>query len=208
MIDKAWRAVTPLTIHSCFKKSGFPSPNLVDMDDTLTEFNAEPSLWEALPEQDLTFDDYVLVDTDIAVWGALSDAEIVALDHNNTESDEDESEELTPVTLLEAKVSLNKLRNFSLQNLCDEDILQASFVLEKSIDKIFQLCQCRLRKSVIVVTSIPQGAASVQATVSDTFLQYQIEEQVGKRISLVQAPFCSEGLRQIFLHFNPAAYIF
>ncbi|GFS95470.1 tigger transposable element-derived protein 6 [Trichonephila clavipes] len=23
MIDKAWRAVTPLTIHSCFKKSGF-----------------------------------------------------------------------------------------------------------------------------------------------------------------------------------------
>ncbi|GFV30109.1 hypothetical protein TNCV_2421421 [Trichonephila clavipes] len=56
MIDKAWRAVTPLTIHSYFKKSGFPSPNLVDVDDTLTEFNAEPSLWEALPEQDLTFE--------------------------------------------------------------------------------------------------------------------------------------------------------
>ncbi|GFW95760.1 uncharacterized protein TNCV_19911 [Trichonephila clavipes] len=37
-----------------------------------------PSLWEALPEQDLTFDDDVLVDTDIAVWGALSDTEIVA----------------------------------------------------------------------------------------------------------------------------------
>ncbi|GFU94284.1 hypothetical protein TNCV_2042831, partial [Trichonephila clavipes] len=87
---------------------GFPSPNLVDVDDTLTEFNAEPSLWEALPEQDLTFDDYVLVDTDIAVWGVLSDAEIVALDYNNTESDEDELEELTPVTLSEAKVSLNK----------------------------------------------------------------------------------------------------
>ncbi|GFU80378.1 inhibitor of nuclear factor kappa-B kinase subunit alpha [Trichonephila clavipes] len=68
MIDKAWRAVTPLTIHCCFKKSGFPSPNLVDVDDTLTEFNAEPSLWEALPEQDLTFDDYVLFDMDIAVW--------------------------------------------------------------------------------------------------------------------------------------------
>ncbi|GFV10536.1 hypothetical protein TNCV_2584301 [Trichonephila clavipes] len=79
---------------------GFPSPNLVDVDDTLTEFNAEQSLWEALPEQDLTFDDYALFDTDIAVWGALSDAEIVALDYNNTESDEDESEELTPVTLV------------------------------------------------------------------------------------------------------------
>ncbi|GFW89172.1 hypothetical protein TNCV_2686051 [Trichonephila clavipes] len=99
MIDKAWRAVAPLKIHSCFKKSGFPSPNLVDVDNTLTEFNAESSLWEALPEQDLTFDDYVLVETDIAVWGALSDAEIVVLDHNNTESDEEESEELIPVTL-------------------------------------------------------------------------------------------------------------
>ncbi|GFX11738.1 uncharacterized protein TNCV_4340831 [Trichonephila clavipes] len=79
-----------------------PSPNLVDVDNTLTEFNAEPSLWEDLPEQDMTFDDYVLVDTDIAVWGALSDAEIVALDHNNTESDDGDSEELTPLTLLEA----------------------------------------------------------------------------------------------------------
>ncbi|GFV98178.1 tigger transposable element-derived protein 6 [Trichonephila clavipes] len=136
MIDKSWRAVTPLTIHSCFKKSAFPSPDLFDVDDALTESNAEPSLWEALSEQDLTFDDYVLVDTDIAVWGALSDAEIVALDHNNTESDEDESEELTPVILSEAEVSLNKLRNFFLQNHVDADILQASFVLEKSIDKV------------------------------------------------------------------------
>ncbi|GFW07517.1 hypothetical protein TNCV_3916501 [Trichonephila clavipes] len=66
---------------------------------------------------------------DIAVWGALSDAEIVALDHNNKESDEDKSEELTLVSLSEAKVSLNKLRNFSLQSHVDADILQASFVL-------------------------------------------------------------------------------
>ncbi|GFU72385.1 hypothetical protein TNCV_933361 [Trichonephila clavipes] len=73
-------------------------------------------------KQDLTFDDNVFVDTDVAVWGALSDAEIVALDHNNTESDDDESEELTPVTLSEAKVSLNKLRYFFLQNHVDVDI--------------------------------------------------------------------------------------
>ncbi|GFV23338.1 tigger transposable element-derived protein 6 [Trichonephila clavipes] len=72
LIDKAWRAVTPLTIHSCFKKSGFPSPNLVDVDDTLTEFIAEPSLKETLTKQDLTFDDYVLVDMDIGVWGYLT----------------------------------------------------------------------------------------------------------------------------------------
>ncbi|GFY08540.1 uncharacterized protein TNCV_809731 [Trichonephila clavipes] len=100
MIDKAWRAVTPLTIHSCFKRSGFQSPNLVDVDDTLTEFNAGPSLWK--------------------------------------ESDEDESEEL------------HKLRNFFLQNHVDVDILQASFVEEKSIDKhkekIFSASSSRVRK--------------------------------------------------------------
>ncbi|GFT93234.1 hypothetical protein TNCV_2220001 [Trichonephila clavipes] len=133
MIDKAWRAIT---IHSWFKKSGFPSTNLVDVDETLTEFNAESSLWEALPEPDLTFDDYVLVVTYIAVWGALSDADIVALDYNNTENYEDESEELTSVTLSEAKVSLNTLHNFFLQNHVDAVILQTSFVLEKFIDKV------------------------------------------------------------------------
>ncbi|GFS96180.1 hypothetical protein TNCV_1141511 [Trichonephila clavipes] len=51
----------------------------------------------ALKQQDLILDDYVLVDTDIALWGALSDAEIVALEYNNTENDDDESEELTLV---------------------------------------------------------------------------------------------------------------
>ncbi|GFQ64078.1 hypothetical protein TNCT_224441 [Trichonephila clavata] len=69
MIDKSWRAVTPLTIHSCFKKSGFPTQNLVDVDDTLTEFNVE--LWEALPEPDLTFDDYVLGLTRTLLYGEL-----------------------------------------------------------------------------------------------------------------------------------------
>ncbi|GFR11200.1 hypothetical protein TNCT_514651 [Trichonephila clavata] len=58
MIDKAWRAVTLLTIHHCFKKSGFPASNLVDVHDTLTECNAEPSLWAALPGQDLMFAEY------------------------------------------------------------------------------------------------------------------------------------------------------
>ncbi|GFT03830.1 uncharacterized protein TNCV_3608451 [Trichonephila clavipes] len=70
--------------------------------------------------------------------GAQSDAEIVALDHNNTESDEDEWEELTPVTLSKAKVSLNKLRNLFLQNHVDADILQASFVLENLLTNCFQ----------------------------------------------------------------------
>ncbi|GFT77106.1 hypothetical protein TNCV_1099781 [Trichonephila clavipes] len=71
-------------------------------------------------------DNYVQVDTTITIWRALS----VALDHNNSESDEDESEKLTPITLTQAKEPLNKLRNF--QNHVDVDVFQASFILQKS----------------------------------------------------------------------------
>ncbi|GFS56450.1 hypothetical protein TNCV_4302741 [Trichonephila clavipes] len=69
MIDKAWRAATPLTIHNCFKKSGFPTLNLDDVHNTLMECHTEPPLWEALPVQALTFDIYMQVDMNIAVWG-------------------------------------------------------------------------------------------------------------------------------------------
>ncbi|GFU92452.1 tigger transposable element-derived protein 6 [Trichonephila clavipes] len=94
MIDKAWRAVTPLTITAILKSQA--SPRRIWLRWTIHSLNLmlnHSFFWEALPEQDLTFDDYVLVDMDIAVWGALYDAEIVALDRNNTESDEDEYEE-------------------------------------------------------------------------------------------------------------------
>ncbi|GFV23806.1 hypothetical protein TNCV_960001 [Trichonephila clavipes] len=66
MIDKAWRTLTPLTIHNCFKKTGFLTPNLVDVHDTLVEYNAEPPLGKTIPVQDLTFEDSAQVDTDIA----------------------------------------------------------------------------------------------------------------------------------------------
>ncbi|GFR16230.1 hypothetical protein TNCT_595541 [Trichonephila clavata] len=90
MIDKTWRAVTPLAIQNCFKKLGIRTSSLVDAHDTVMECNAEPFLWEAFTVQDLTFDFCAQVVTDIAVWGTPSDSEIVALDYNNLESDEDE----------------------------------------------------------------------------------------------------------------------
>ncbi|GFW49820.1 uncharacterized protein TNCV_1884841 [Trichonephila clavipes] len=158
------------------------------MDNTLTEFKAEPSLWEALPEQDLTFDDYMLVDTDIAVWGALSDAEIVALDYNNTESDEDESEELTPATLSEAKVSLNKLRNFFLQNHVDADILQASFVLEKSIDK-------HENSACVEVGTIVENSACVEV---GTIVENSACVEAGTTISQTPAKRCQFEQFQLY----------
>ncbi|GFS91069.1 hypothetical protein TNCV_2120501 [Trichonephila clavipes] len=74
MIDTIWRAVTLLTIQNCFKKLGLPRLGLVDAYDTLMKCNAEPTRWEALPVQALTFDEYENVEIGIAVWGTLSDA--------------------------------------------------------------------------------------------------------------------------------------
>ncbi|GFS50460.1 hypothetical protein TNCV_3196871 [Trichonephila clavipes] len=100
------------------------------------DWNAEPFFSEAVLEQNFMFVNYLLIDTDIAVWGTLSDTEIVSLDHNNEENEEDESEELTPITQTEAKVSLNKLHKFSLQNHVDAVIFPAIFIPEKLIDKL------------------------------------------------------------------------
>ncbi|GFW29791.1 transposable element Tcb2 transposase [Trichonephila clavipes] len=68
---------------------------------------------EVQMRQDLTFDDYKQINPDIAVWRILSDAEIGALDHSNTENDEDELEELTPITLTEA--GRGRLTSFSVE---------------------------------------------------------------------------------------------
>ncbi|GFV35521.1 hypothetical protein TNCV_3205521 [Trichonephila clavipes] len=66
------------------------------------EYYAKRFIFSESHIQDLTFDDCAQVDTDIAVRRTLFDAEIVALDHNNTLSQEDESEELTPINMTKA----------------------------------------------------------------------------------------------------------
>ncbi|GFX79632.1 hypothetical protein TNCV_826201 [Trichonephila clavipes] len=89
------------------------SVELIACGSKLTNDWTEPMVFETVSEgndyisneelQDLLFDDYAQVDTDIVIWGTLFDAESVALDHNNTESQEIKSEELTPINLIEAK---------------------------------------------------------------------------------------------------------
>ncbi|GFW58728.1 hypothetical protein TNCV_379111 [Trichonephila clavipes] len=95
------KKVTPLVMGKSAKPRCFKGINSFP-----TKYRSNKKVWmttELFNEcsSRTRFDDCVLVDTDIAVWGALSDAEIVALDYtNNTESDEDESKELTPVNEL------------------------------------------------------------------------------------------------------------
>ncbi|GFW35698.1 hypothetical protein TNCV_4435471 [Trichonephila clavipes] len=53
------------------------------------------------------------------------ESEEKAEDHNNTESDKDKSEELTPMIQTEAKVSLKKLRNVFLPNDVAADVFKS-----------------------------------------------------------------------------------
>lgn len=137
LIDKAWRAVTPLTILNCFKKSGFfkeDQENLpILMDDE------EPAIEPLIDISDVSFLDFVQVDEDVAVSGTLTDGEILsATDTNEKSNDEDEddtSEPLAEVSVKEARSSFDTLQTFCLQNESDEKAFQALFLLKKIIEK-------------------------------------------------------------------------
>ncbi|GFS63437.1 hypothetical protein TNCV_2239771 [Trichonephila clavipes] len=103
--------ITPLVIGKSAKSRCFKGINSFP-----TKYRSKKKAWKTNElfnecSSRTRFDDYVLVDTDIAVWGALSDVEIGALDLNNTESDEVASEELTPGTL-EPKIERGRWCDF------------------------------------------------------------------------------------------------
>lgn len=127
LIDKAWRAVTPLTIFNCFKKSGFIKEN----QENLPIIDEEPAIEPLIDISGVSFSDFVQVDKDVAVSGSLTDGEILsAADTNENSNDEDEddtSEPLAEVSVKEARASLDILQSFCLQNESDEKAFQGLF---------------------------------------------------------------------------------
>lgn len=148
LIDKAWRAVTPLTILNCFKKSGFIK-EAQENQPIITE-DEEPAIALLLDITGVSFYDFVQVDEDVAVSGSLTDGEILsATDTNEKSNDEDEddtSESLAEVSVKEAGASFDTLQSFCLQNDTDETAFQALFLIRKVID---QSQQCALKQTNI-----------------------------------------------------------
>ncbi|XP_025419459.1 tigger transposable element-derived protein 6-like [Sipha flava] len=133
-IDKAWKKVVPSTILKCFKKSGFTKKIQETENDQL---NIESIQWNSLPTQEnVSFTDYVNIDEDVAVWGVFSDAEILENTLSIDEDNEDDTSPLPLVTLKEASLSLEKLRNFSLQSEVTVEVFDALFTIENTIEKI------------------------------------------------------------------------
>lgn len=130
-VDKAWKTVTPSTVFNCFKKSGFNSnlPETQTSEESIALIRESIPLHQAL--QNVTFEEYVSVDENIAVCGALSDSEIIGTKED--EDDEDDTEPLIPVTLREASSCLIKLRQFYMQSDIDDNVFEALFTLDKTL---------------------------------------------------------------------------
>lgn len=133
-VDKAWKKVAPSTILKCFKKSGFT----IEIQETENDqLNIESIQWNSLPTQEnVSITDYVNVDEDVAVWGVLSDADILENTLSIDEDNEDDTSPLPLVTLKEASSSLEKLRNFSLQSEVTVEVFDDLFTIENTIEKI------------------------------------------------------------------------
>ncbi|KAL1457150.1 hypothetical protein WDU94_001811 [Cyamophila willieti] len=141
LTDKAWRAVTSNTILNCFKKAGFPFDS--QTEDQLEDI-APTHDFHIPTDLDVDMDEFIRVDDEVAVWGPLTDDEIVeqtaeptndqTIDNPDGGADDD-SEVVEPVSIKEARAAFGKLKMFCLQcNDVDDQDFQALFLLEARID--------------------------------------------------------------------------
>lgn len=93
---KAWFLVSAATIQNCFKKAGFKQTNQTEYENEIEDTeDIDPVQWSSLlPEgsDNLTFDEFVNFDDNVAVSGELSDADIIAI-ASGSQDPADENEE-------------------------------------------------------------------------------------------------------------------
>lgn len=138
IIDKAWKNVNPTTLYNCFRKCGFVKrrENVEQPSEPPKDTNSIPpdSVWALLPNSgELTFQEYVQVDDDIDVHGALTDVELLACE-NEDEEEIEEEQPPTPITLSEARSSLNTLRHYALRTETNDDFFSALIIIDNSLD--------------------------------------------------------------------------
>lgn len=152
MLNKAWRNVSATTIRNCFKTCGFVTP-ITPEDNVDEEQEGEddipvslgPSqIWNKFVNQgslttDISFNDFVNFDDNVAAYGILTDAEIMSM-NTQEECDDDDPDEVDPIptisiTCQEAASSLATLKQFLVRTDIDDRVFHALVMIENSIDK-------------------------------------------------------------------------
>lgn len=157
MASKAWANVTEKTIENCFKKSGFKRQNQEDEErveedcsavDTPTNEYETPERWsevtKSLNVEELTFEEFVSFDDDLATCGELSDADIIGSVSKDTEEDAGEDNGDSEVeapdpdpTLRDARCAITTLRRFlQKKTVMSDRAIQSIAVLDDALDKV------------------------------------------------------------------------
>jgi len=139
---KAWNNVTTLTIQNCFRKCGFVKTidNEEEEFPITLEVDTQHNTLSTVLNDQLTFEDYVAIDDDLAVCGSLTDDEIFASFNNAEGYDEENDEEECPedpiVNSKEAKLGLRAVLRYLQRHDIDDDVFSSILNLDNTIDKI------------------------------------------------------------------------
>ncbi|XP_044586102.1 tigger transposable element-derived protein 6-like [Cotesia glomerata] len=139
MADKAWRNVTATTIKNCFAHCGFSSSII---EEEVEDISLQPpEEWDTVVPE-ICFEDFITCDDGVMTAGILSDEEILNSVSKSNERDEYEIEDPSNITctqlvsIKEARIALNTLRNFIEQtSISEEKEFSALCILDNAIDK-------------------------------------------------------------------------
>ncbi|KAL4083749.1 hypothetical protein QTP88_029065 [Uroleucon formosanum] len=139
---KAWNNVTTQTIQNCFRKCGFVKTidNEEEEFPITLEVDTQHNTLSTVLNDQLTFEDYVAIDDDLAVCGSLTDDEIFASFNNeegyDEENDEEESPEDPIVNSKEAKLGLRAVLSYLQRHDIDDNVFSSILNLDNTIDKV------------------------------------------------------------------------
>lgn len=149
MSKTAWDKITPTTISNCFRKSGFIKDSECTDRSNQDIPNVIQDMLELYPqiERNISFEEYVACDDNVAVCGEISDTDIIREVVNTQESDSacssEEEVECEPPTTSQAFEYVLKLRNY-LECQSETQHIQLSlntveeFILRKKINNVKQ----------------------------------------------------------------------